>query len=307
MPLDSTGAQPVSRPSAREVSPEAASLIPAWVHSRLSPGFRLVSAVVDRVPALDAPAFRRQVADAFGAIFDQLGSQHPVRFWAFLPGIHDELAAGLDRYMAFNAGRYDSFAAYYRPAPAFAATAPTASAVGVRGDRLTLHCLGADEPGRSIENPRQVSAYQYSRRYGPVPPCFARATLIRHAGRQLLLVGGTASITGEHSRHVGAIDGQVEETLRNLASVVASASERVEGRAPERDEMAAWLRRFAEIRVYFREPAHRRALDAVVSERFHPGCRIEWMHASLCRPELLVEIEGVAYLDAERPAAAGRA
>ena len=31
-------------------------------------------------------------------------------------------------------------------------------------------------PGVAIENPRQTPSYHYSRRYGPRPPCFARAT-----------------------------------------------------------------------------------------------------------------------------------
>ena len=30
-----------------------------------------------------------------------------------------------------------------------------------------------------VENPRQIPAFRYSKRYGPIPPCFARATRIK--------------------------------------------------------------------------------------------------------------------------------
>ena len=168
--------------------------------------------------------FQRRVIEAYETIFRELGTGpgfYPVRFWAFVPGIHDDLDGGLDRYRAFNSARYDAFAAYFGRATSFGLSVPTASAVGVTGDRFCLHCLGATEAGLPIENPRQVSAYHYSRRFGPIPPCFARATLLRAEPHEpMLLVGGTASITGEESRHIGDLDAQARETFHNLASVV---------------------------------------------------------------------------------------
>ena len=171
----------------------------------------------------------------------------------------------------------------------------TASAVGFGEERLVLHCLAGTEPGAPLENPRQVPAYNYSRRYGPLPPCFARATRIADGGGQgqRLLVGGTASIRGEDSLHVGDLAGQVKETLGNLASLVSYACGGGTGTARE-PELEAWLPRFRELRIYRPRRAEAdRILDLVVPG-FRGVSRVELLEAELCRAELLVEVEGVA-------------
>lgn len=246
---------------------------------------------------MDILTFQRRIVEAYEEVFEQLKrcGAHPVRFWAFVPGIHDDLGGGLDRYMAFNAGRYGAFAAHFGGPTSFRSSVPTGSAVGVTGDTLLLHCLGAEEAGLPVENPRQVSAYHYSRRFGPMPPCFARATLLREGDQAMLLVGGTASITGEESRHVEALEAQVGETLLNLASVVASSVGRVLREDVSADEVNALLKSFRELRVYHPRPEHRETLRRLITPAFSPDCRMEWLHATLCRRELLVEIEGVAF------------
>lgn len=287
------------RPVAQEPSarPQTASIVPAWVDERDTSRLHHVSASVGDVRGMDILTFQRRVMEAYEDVFEQLASRraHPVRFWAFVPGIHDDLGSGLDRYMAFNAGRYGAFAAHFGRPTSFRVTVPTGSAVGVAGDRFLLHCLGADEPGLPVENPRQISAYNYSRRFGPMPPCFARATLLRDGGEPMLLVGGTASITGEESRHIDELESQLRETFLNLANVVASSvGEVLRDDAPATD-IQKLLRRFRELRVYHPMPEHRETLTRLISAAFSPECRIEWLEASLCRRELLVEIEGVAY------------
>jgi chorismate lyase/3-hydroxybenzoate synthase len=259
--------------------------------------FHQSTARFDGARGMDILTFQQRVREAYSTIFEELESSarsHPVRFWAFVPGIHDDLGAGLDRYMAFNAGRYGAFAAHLGRPTSFSRSVPTASAVGVHSDEFVLHCLAADEPGLPVENPRQVSAYHYSRRFGPMPPCFARATLLRGPAFPLLLVGGTASITGEESCHVGDLEAQAHETFRNLAGVVASAARRTVLDDMSPAGITALLGSFRELRVYYTNPAHQPALSRLVQATFASGCRVEWLQAALCRPELLVEIEGVA-------------
>ena len=79
--------------------------------------------------------------------------------------------------MVFNAGRYDAFAGGHGVARTDAQPLATASAVGIDGQDLVdlLPCLG--HAGTPVENPRQKSSWQYSARYGPVPPSFTRATI----------------------------------------------------------------------------------------------------------------------------------
>jgi len=278
-----------------DVPSTAVPPLPQWVAEF---PFRSATAEFDGACAMDILTFQQKVFEAYQTVFQEIEAgvpSHPVRFWAFIPGIHDDLGAGIDRYMAFNAGRYAMFAAHFGRPTVFGRSVPTASAVGVQGDRFVLHGLAASEPGVPVENPRQVSAYHYSRRFGPMPPCFARATLLKgQSGDPLLIVGGTASITGEESRHVGDLQEQTRETFQNLGSVVAAA---IGARLPE-DAAARGLEEllsdFKAIRVYHPRLSDEPAITKAVSATFGSSCRIEVMQASLCRPELLIEIEGLA-------------
>jgi chorismate lyase/3-hydroxybenzoate synthase len=252
---------------------------------------------------LPALALEQAVTDAYQALAGVMAQAgcHPVRFWNFIPGIHaamdvDADAAAAhprDRYMVFNAGRFAAFASTYGSPAAFSRSLPTASAVGVREGPLVIHALGLESPGAPLENPRQVPAYSYSRRYGPLPPCFARATLVQapREERPWLLVGGTASILGEDSIHMRDPRRQAVETFENLARLVESGRSSA-GSADRGDPLAA----FRELRVYIVREQDADLLRAMVEERFPAGTRVEYAQADLCRQELLVEIEGLATL-----------
>jgi chorismate lyase/3-hydroxybenzoate synthase len=281
-----------------ELPPTPVPPLPAWVAEFSGVSLRHVTAQFDGVRGMDILTFQQRVFEAYQTVFEEIEARapsQPVRFWAFLPGIHDDLGAGLDRYMAFNAGRYGAFAAHFGRPTVFGRSVPTASAVGVQGNQFVLHCLAAAQPGAPVENPRQVPAYHYSRRFGPMPPCFARATLLRgESDEPLLIVGGTASITGEESRHIGDVQEQSRETLRNLGSVVASA---VGGTLPEDampSDLQPFLATFRELRIYHPRAGDGPAIAALVQASFPSSCRVELLQALLCRPELLIEIEGLA-------------
>lgn len=279
---------------------------PAWVASQLGAASTLHSASFDVAAAMPPADFQEAVSSAYRALLAEvgaLGGPRPVRFWSFLPGIHDALGDGLDRYMVFNAGRHAVFAEHFGAVDFARGAIPTASAVGIGGRTLHVHCLAADVVTDAIENPRQIPAYRYSRRFGPRPPSFARATRIARAGASpLLLVGGTASIRGEDSRNIDDLDRQLDETLLNLAAVVAEA----EGAAiPASDaEMRRCLARYAGLRAYYLHDAQHDAIAARIAGAVSAACEVELLPATMCRPELLVEIEGVATL---APAATGDA
>jgi len=261
---------------------------------------RLVSTRIPGCAALDAPGLERAVADAYAALADALAASghHPVRFWNFVPGIHADMGDGRDRYMVFNAGRYAAFERWFGQAALFTRTLPTASAVGIATGDLTIHALGAHDAGVPVENPRQVPAYRYSERYGRLPPCFARATIVGRAGAERrLLVGGTASIVGEDSRHDCDARQQALETFENLAELIAAARRQIAGERPaEPDGARAAFDAFTELRVYVVRDADAPLLREMVHERFGRTARIEFAQADLCRRELLIEIEGVAVL-----------
>ncbi|MFN7979027.1 MAG: hypothetical protein U0P30_12885 [Vicinamibacterales bacterium] len=287
----------VSSPTPREAW-RASPQPPAWVASHLGAASTLHSAVFDVPASMTPPDFQDAVSTAYRQLFADVGARggpRPVRFWSFIPGIHDALGDGLDRYMVFNAGRHAVFAEHFGTVDFARGAIPTASAVGIDGRRLHVHCLAADVVADAIENPRQIPAYRYSRRFGPRPPSFARATRIaRTDAPPLLLVGGTASIRGEDSRNIDDLDRQLDETLLNLAAVVAAA----EGAAiPTSDaDVRRCLSRYAGLRAYYLHEAQHDAIAARVAASVDAACEVELLPATMCRPELLVEIEGVATL-----------
>lgn len=253
---------------------------------RVGDGAAIASTIVRAAASLDADALRVAVADAYGRLFAALDSTPAaavVRVWNFVPGILAPLGdVGCDRYMSFNAGRHDAMARRY--GDQLQRLVPAASAVGHDGTDLTIHALALPRPGVAIENPRQTPAYRYSARFGPLPPCFARATLAELPGGTRLLVSGTAAIRGEMTWHADDFAGQLALTLDNLRGVVASAG-----------TMAADpLDRFESLRAYHPPTADLRAV-----RRSMTSLRVELVPvADLCRPDLLIEIEGVANVDA---------
>jgi chorismate lyase/3-hydroxybenzoate synthase len=195
--------------------------------------------------------------------------------------------------MVFNEGRFAAYEGHYQRVSAFPSAVATASGTGHTGADLVIHALAAGEPGLSVENPRQVPAYRYSERYGPRPPCFARATLLPGGGSSpvRLLVGGTASILGEESRHLDCLETQLEETLRNLDALIGAGQSLVRSAAPRR---GGGLSCFREIRVYHPERVPRELLLARINASFASAESVEFVTSDLCRPELMVEIEGLA-------------
>lgn len=255
---------------------------------------------VDAVDGMSADRLESAVIAAYGRLAAALAQagRHPVRFWNFIPGIHAEMGGGLDRYMVFNAGRFAAFCEWFGPADTFNRRVPTASAVGVDASAsdgaLVIHALASTEAGAPMENPRQIPAYSYSQRYGPLPPCFARATRIDDGeGSVRLFVGGTASIVGEDSQHEGDVRRQTLETFDNLARLVTH----VHG-LTSLEPLADPLARFTALRVYVVRKPDATVVRELVAARLASTCVVEYACADLCRRELLVEIEGVADLRA---------
>jgi hypothetical protein len=258
------------------------------------PAFTLVTVRKAGAARLDPKAFEACTREAYSSIAAQLrdaAARFPVRFWNYIPDIHRPCGEGLDRYMCFNAGRFAACSEWLGGPDTFDRLLATGSGVGHGGEDLVIHALASSTPGVAVDNPRQIPAYKYSRRFGPRPPCFARATVLHDPANQrapLLLVGGTASIRGEESVHLNDLRGQTLETFENLASLVGSASKM----------SVAGLDAYREIRVYHFRDADRDAIAELVVNAFPRHTRVAYFRADLCRPELSVEIEGVAELSA---------
>lgn len=256
--------------------------------------FARASARVKNALHLSAADIEAQVEAMYAEMFAALAqtcAPHPVRFWNGLPRIiegieppADENAAWeraapvhekFDRYMAFNAGRCRAFLGHYGSREALARAVPAGTGVGHGGADLVVHALSAAAHGAPVENPRQTPAWRYSPRFGPLPPCFARATQL---DRGRLLVSGTASIAGEETLHAGDLAAQVAETFRNLESLLGAAG------LP--------LGALCDARIYAARPQDLQPTLALCRQHL-PSAAWEIVHAEICRPGLLLEIEGI--------------
>jgi enamine deaminase RidA (YjgF/YER057c/UK114 family) len=225
------------------------------------------SAYADAVGALEATAFR-----------------HFVRIWNFVPAINVD-ADGLERYRQFNTGRQEGFRAKGR---ATVGRVPAASAVGTADGPLVIYFLASRVEPLPIENPRQVSAYLYPGEYGPASPTFSRAAILPLDGRALLFVSGTASIVGHRSVHPADIALQVDETLVNIEAVVAEANRATPS--------AGFSLRGLRYRCYLRRPEDLECVRSALAVRLGAEPHAVFVHADICRRELLVEIEAIGGL-----------
>jgi len=262
------------------------------VEVRTGAAFTHVAITIPHAHTLSPDTLHAHVRDAYLSVAATLNAEqrHPVRFWNFVPHIHTPSGEYLDRYMVFNGGRFAACEHWHGSPNDFDHTLAAASGVGVLGTSLAIHCLAADDAGEPVENPRQVPAYKYSRRYGPRPPCFARATRLAQPidGAWWLLVAGTASIRGELTVHVDDVDAQTVETLDNLDALLAAAE-------AKRGTSAARAR-WRSLRVYVVRPDDLAVVRDCIEARYGPVPDIEFTQAELCRADLLVEIEGIAEL-----------
>ncbi|WP_018994093.1 hypothetical protein [Thioalkalivibrio sp. ALgr1] len=223
---------------------------------------------------------REQTEQAYRQLLNacrERGFEHPARIWNYFSDIHGD-EQGQERYQAFCIGRAEALGALEVPLGSM----PAATAIGTRQPGLFVYLLATRAPARAIENPRQVSAYHYPERYSPRSPAFARATLLLTATGPMLMVSGTASIVGHESRHPDDVVAQARETVTNLQALHDTAGRELPG--------PAWLR------VYLRRPKDRNAVAGVIADHYKamkPGPVIQWARGDICRPELLLEIEGV--------------
>ncbi|MGA9422783.1 MAG: pteridine-dependent deoxygenase, partial [Rhodanobacteraceae bacterium] len=150
-----------------------------------------------------------------GGFLAASGTPHVLRLWNYMDAIN--LGDGdSERYRQFCSGRARGLT--IRGDDRY----PAATAIGRRdGVRvLQVYGLAARLAGTPVENPRQVSAWRYPRRYGASPPTFARA--MRSPANQLL-ISGTAAVVGHASKHREDLTAQLGETAANLSSLLYSA------------------------------------------------------------------------------------
>lgn len=242
-----------------------------------------VFGVLEMSGALDIQTASYRAYQTLLACCKDLGKPHLLRLWNYMPQIN-ALENGEERYRLFNTGRR---AALLEADYLAKDGAPAACALGSHRGGFKIAFLASTTPCFGIENPRQVSAYNYPQDYGVNPPIFARAGWFRQpGGKDLLFVSGTASIVGHQTLHIGDVALQTNETITNIQAVLQEANRLAGGEV--------WALNHLHGQVYVRNPADLAVIQAILKQ--HALLNFTYVHADVCRAELLVEIEAYAQL-----------
>lgn len=227
------------------------------------------------------------------------GFEDLVRTWFYLGGITDPAPAG-QNYFEFNRARSDAYRGIQFCGPLLGngnvpAIFPVSTGIGMNGNGLLAGCAAmqtrrSDARLVQLENPQQTPAYAYHPRYSPDSPKFSRALTLALGPQLTTWISGTASIVNSESRYPGDIRRQTEQTIENIERLLTADNFALHGL----NGVKTGLHDLAKIRVYLKRPEDFRECKAICEHRFGSVPAI-YAVADVCRPELLVEIEGVAF------------
>jgi len=244
--------------------------------------------------SLNAFARMRELLASKGFGFEQV-----VRTWLYLGDIVGP-EGDTQRYKELNRARTDfyrnlRFFEKHTPPGLNGAAYPASTGIGA-GDRDVMMGSIAMTTERDdvvlvpLENPLQTPAFHYEQHHSPQSPKFARAMAVVGGRAVAIFVSGTASIVESETRFVGDVEGQTHQTLDNIDALIAPANFERHGVTGA----GAALSDLVLLRVYIKRQEDYERTRAVCEERLGELPTI-YAVADVCRPELLVEIEGVAF------------
>lgn len=270
-----------------------------WIHASADSLLQEAGAAYEQ----SAETFERlrKVLHRGGASFEDV-----VRTWLY-QGCITELEGGTERYRELNRARTDFFAGIpFNARPLMAgrnghAIYPASTGIGTLGHGLVATCLAlqtkrTDVQLLPLENPLQTSAFDYPKNYSVKSPKFTRAMAVRVGDHMTTWVSGTASIVNSETMHIGDVENQTEQTLTNIEHLIDAANfERLGW-----PDAGATLDDLAKIRVYVKHAEDYEKCRAVCEHRLGRIPAV-YAQADVCRPDLLVEIEGVAFSRLRHP------
>ena len=231
--------------------------------------------------------FSLQAREAYAELITAIRStEHTrmVKIWNYF----DDINAGdgdSERYRQFSIGRAEAF----QNMGIGDDLAPTGTAIGTQnGGDLALIAIASNHHYHPVENPRQTSAFHYPRIYGPKSPKFSRGGFVSSESHRLYLISGTAAVVGHESNFPYNTHLQTEETFKNLAVLCDAIS------AMDSVESPFTLDNQSVLRVYLKDPDDYQQVSQEMNEHLNAkGQYVAYLHGTICRRELTVEIDGV--------------
>lgn len=222
---------------------------------------------------------------------EQMNFGDIVRQWNYLENITD-IAYGNQCYQDFN----DVRTLFYASSE-WKSGYPAATGIGTRhgGVLVDFNAVSGEVDIAPLDNDWQRAAHVYSdevlisrradRKRGT--PKFERGKSLSDGRQTVIYISGTAAIRGEESVATGDVLSQTEITLENIQHLI--------GLEEGREKLPEHSGKLGLLRVYLKNEEDAPAVKADL-DKLCPDIPIVYLYADVCREELLVEIEGIAYL-----------
>ena len=263
-----------------------------WIHvGGVTPPAEMTTPYEQTKNVFDQMAHCLELADA--------SFRDVVRIWLYVGEII-EIQNGIERYRELNRARTDFFdservSGRMPTGPNGEPIYPASTGIGVATHGLDVGCLAlqtnrSDVKLVALENPSQTSAFDYDASFSTKSPKFSRAMAVVIGDYVTTWVSGTASIVNSESVHLGEIAAQTEQTIDNIQNLISDENFSRHGFR----NAGATLSDLAKVRVYVKRPEDYEACREICQRRFG-SLPIIYAQADVCRDELLVEIEGVAF------------
>ena len=263
-----------------------------WIH---------VAGIASSAVATTAYDQSKGAFDEIAARLDLVGMSFKdvVRVWLYQGGI-TEPEQEIERYRELNRARTDFFSEMQAVGrmqlrPDGSVLYPASTGIGMDGLGLIVSCLALqterdDVRLQPLENPRQTSSFDYAQCYSTKSPKFSRATAVVIGDYVTNWISGTASIVDSDSVHIGDVEKQTEQTIDNIQNLISPDNLERHGLPGAGSQLTD----LAKVRVYIKWLADYDKCRAICERRFGAVPTI-YAQADVCRSNLLVEIEGVAF------------
>jgi enamine deaminase RidA (YjgF/YER057c/UK114 family) len=206
-------------------------------------------------------------------------ADHTVRTWWFVHDIDNDYQGLVDARREFFAAHGLTRDSHYIASTGIAG-APTQPAAKLALDSYAIAGLRPEQLEFICAPDHLCPTHDYG-------VTFERATSVSYADRRHVFLSGTASIdSAGQILHEGDVMGQLDRTLENIDALLAKAG--------------ANTGDLAVILVYLREATDGAVIERALRERLG-AVPFVLLHAPVCRPGWLIEIEGLAVLSCHRP------
>ncbi|HEY3371070.1 MAG TPA: hypothetical protein VGK10_09500 [Prolixibacteraceae bacterium] len=180
---------------------------------------------------------------------------------------------------------------------------PAATGIGMDFGGIIIDFIAAKLGGKSaiigVKNPLQLDAYHYSKEvlaenramddFCQTTPKFERAKVIETPDGKWIFVSGTAAITGELSCLESCIEQQTEMTIQNILGLISPENLQKHGVDCRGEVTLKYLRAYIKFKADIPQVKE-------ICRKYFPQIPIAFVVADICRPELLIEIEGEAFI-----------